>query len=230
MSVANLRRRAVGPLAVAGLLGLIAGCGGGGSQNTGAAAQAGSATGTSGTVGTTPAASAAPTGAAVAAEKAVKAEDNPPGDIPDNLALVNYHSKAGKYAFVHPEGWAKVTKGTAVTFTDKLNGFHVEVGTLTTPPTVAAAQAADVPMLKSSQPAFQLENVTTFKIKGATGVKILYLRNSAPDPVTGKQYRDEVERYELVSHGRELIVELYGPKGADNVDDYKAMLKSLKFK
>jgi len=43
-----------------------------------------------------------------------------------------------------------------------------------------------------------------------------------------KEYRDEVERYELVSHGREVIVELYAPVGSDNVDAYKTMITSLK--
>jgi len=31
-----------------------------------------------------------------------------------------------------------------------------------------------------------------------------------------------------VSHGREVIVELYGPIGSDNVDGYKTMIISLK--
>ena len=50
------------------------------------------------------------------------AENNPPGDIPDNLAFVPYRNPAGGYAFTHPEGWPEVTHGTTVTFTDKLNG------------------------------------------------------------------------------------------------------------
>jgi hypothetical protein len=37
-----------------------------------------------------------------------------------------------------------------------------------------------------------------------------------------------VERYELVSAGREVIVELFGPVGADNVDAYKTMITSLR--
>jgi hypothetical protein len=57
----------------------------------------------------------------------------------------------------------------------------------------------------------------------------VYRRNSAPDPVTGRQLRDEVERYELVSGGREVIMELFGPVGADNVDAYHTMITSLRF-
>ena len=61
-------------------------------------------------------------------------------------------------------------------------------------------------------------------------MKIVYRRNSAPGNVAGRQYRDEVERYELVSGGRELIVELFGPVGADNVDAYRTMVDSLRFR
>jgi hypothetical protein len=63
---------------------------------------------------------------------------------------------------------------------------------------------------------------------GGSGVRIVYRRNSQPDPVTGRQYRDEVERYELVSHGKEVVIELYGPVGADNVDAYRTMVQSLR--
>jgi hypothetical protein len=59
-------------------------------------------------------------------------------------------------------------------------------------------------------------------------VRIVYRRNSAPDPVTGRQYRDEVERYELVAGGREIVIELFGPVGADNVDAYRTMVQSLR--
>ena len=77
----------------------------------------------------------------------------------------------------------------------------------------------------SDHPALLKDAVTT---PAGKGVRIVYRRNSAPDPVTGRQYRDEVERYELVSAGREVIMELFGPVGADNVDAYKTMISSLR--
>jgi hypothetical protein len=161
-------------------------------------------------------------------QTAVPAEKNPPGDIPDNVAYVPYTNTAGKYSFTHPEGWAETTKGSSVTFTDKLNGVHGSPGALTAAPTVDSAKQQDVPALMRSQAAFELRGVTAVTEPGGSGVRIVYRRNSAPDPVTGRQYRDEVERYELVSHGREVIVELYGPVGSDNVDAYKMMITSLK--
>lgn len=161
-------------------------------------------------------------------QTAVPAEKNPPGDIPDNVAYVRYTNTAGNYSFTHPEGWAETTKGSSVTFTDKLNGVQGRTGMLASPPTVDSAKQQDVPALMSNQAAFELRGVTAVTDPGGSGVRIVYRRNSAPDPVTGRQYRDEVERFELVAHGREVIVELYGPVGSDNVDAYKTMITSLK--
>ena len=174
---------------------------------------------------------AAPTTAApsptTTAEKPVAAENNPPGDIPDNIAFITYANPAGKFSFTHPEGWAETTRGTTVTFTDKLNGVHGERGSRTSAPTVESARAEAVPALRRTEAAFELRAVTAVTEPAGSGVRIVYRRNSSPDPVTGRQYRDEVERYELVSHGREVVIELYGPVGADNVDAYKTMITSL---
>ena len=174
------------------------------------------------TAATPPASPPAPGATAVPAEK------NPPGDIPDNIAFVRYANATGRYSFTHPEGWAETGVGTAVTFTDKLNGVHVVPGSASTPPTVMSARSTDVPALQAHQSAFELRATTAASEPGGTGVRIVYRRNSAPDPVTGRQYRDEVERYELVRGGREVVVELYGPVGADNVDAYKTMITSLR--
>ena len=170
----------------------------------------------------TPAASSNGTQAAVPAEK------NPPGDIPDNLAFISYTNTAGRYRFSHPEGWAETTRVSTVTFTDKLNGVQAMTGTATTTPTVASAKEQDVAPLMHSQAAFELRDITAVTLPAGHAVRIVYRRNSAPDAVTGRQYRDEVERYEVVSGAREVIVELFGPVGADNVDAYRTMITSLR--
>jgi hypothetical protein len=169
-----------------------------------------------------------PAGPSVPAQAAVPAEKNPPGDIPDNLAFISYTNTAGGYRFTHPEGWAETTRTSTVTFTDKLNGVQAMIGTATTAPTAASARQQDVPALTHSQAAFELRDITAVTLPAGRGVKIVYRRNSAPDAVTGRQYRDEVERYEVASGRREVIVELFGPVGADNVDAYKTMITSLR--
>ncbi|HUR72873.1 MAG TPA: hypothetical protein VMZ00_01280 [Sporichthya sp.] len=196
----------------------LAGCGGGSGNSA-----AGPATPAASAIATTPTEAAAPD---APKESAVKPEDNPPGDIPDNLAFVKYRNAAGGYSFTHPEGWARTVKGTTVNFTDKLNGVTVELRQ-TSAPTVASAKQVDVPELRRTQAAFELKSVSAVKLGAGSGVKIVYRRNSAPDPVTGREYRDEIERYEIWVGDHELVMELYGPVGADNVDAYRVMLDSL---
>lgn len=204
---------------------LLTGCSaGGGASAVGTASPSRPAT----SAGPTAAPTTAPTRSPAGGPTAVPAEKNPPGDIPDNIAFVGYRNAAGRYTFAHPEGWSESTKTSTVTFTDKLNGVYALSGAATAAPTVDTANRQDVPALKSGQAAFELRGVTAVTVPGGKGVRIVYRRNSAPDPVTGRQYRDEVERYEIVAGSREVIVELFGPVGADNVDAYKTMIDSLR--
>lgn len=210
-----------GPVMALFVAASLAGCSGSGNSSAKASATPISAPSTAG---------ASPQPSALPQQSAVSAEKNPPGDIPDNLAFVPYSNAVGKYAFTHPEGWAQTGRGATVLFTDKLNGVQVQPGTATAPPSAQSARAEDVPSLKRSQAAFELRSIKVVSVPGGTGVVIVYRRNSAPDAVTGRQYRDEVERYELVRSGREVVMELYGPVGADNVDAYRTMLQSLRLR
>src|SRR5882762_11879488 len=87
---------------------VLAGCGGTKDQSAGAANPAA----TSAAPDASQAATSAPS--AATAEEPVKAENNPPGDIPDNLAFVRYSNKSGRYSFTHPEGWAQTASGGTV--------------------------------------------------------------------------------------------------------------------
>src|SRR5438046_7953982 len=109
-------------------------------------------------------------------DQAVPPENNPPGDIPDNIAFVSYTNSAGKYTFKHPEGWTETTETTTVTFTDKLNGVQAMTGTATAAPTTDSAKAQDVPALTSSQAAFETRSVSAASVPAGKGVKTLYRR------------------------------------------------------
>jgi len=154
-------------------------------------------------------------------------EKNPPGDIPDNIAYIAYRNAAGRYTFMHPEGWASVVQGTTVTFTDKLNGINAASRAASAAPTVASAKA-DLVALQATQPAFELRSVKPVSLPAGTGVLIVFRRNSAPDQVTGKVFRDEVQRYEVYRGGREVILDLFGAVGSDNVDPYTKISQSLR--
>jgi hypothetical protein len=163
----------------------------------------------------------------VATAAPVPVENNPPGDIPDNLAFVRYANPRGGYSFTHPEGWARTGSGSRVRFTDKLNGVVVDSTRAGQAPTVVSARRADVPRLKASVQAFELRGSNRVTVPAGSGVHIVFRRNSDPDPVTNKVYRDEVEEYAIFRGGHLVRMDLYGPVGADNVDAYRTMSQSL---
>lgn len=203
-----------------------AACGGASPSSTAPSNPSPSGTSTS----AAPASPGAPSSSSTAAAPKVKpvpVEKNPPGDIPDNLAFVKYVNQPGGYSFTHPEGWAQTGKGTQVRFTDKLNGVTVDSSQANQAPTVATTRAQDVPGLKGTIPAFELRSVSAVTLPGGTGVHLVFRRNSEPDQVTGKVFRDEVEEYAVYSHRRLIRMDLYGPVGADNVDAYRTMSQSL---
>jgi hypothetical protein len=214
---------------VAGGASAVSGCGGttnptpGTSGTTSQIPSAGTGTPTA---DASPGSSAAP----VKPAKPVPVENNPPGDIPDNLAFIPYPNRAGAYSFTHPEGWARTGRGVHVRFTDKLNGVDVQSLVAAQPTTVASARADDVPRLSASVPAFQLRDIAAVTVPAGRGVRIVFRRNSDADPVTGKVYRDEVEEYIVFARGRVVRMDLFGPVGADNVDAYRTMLQSLKIR
>jgi hypothetical protein len=168
-----------------------------------------------------------PTEAPVSSEPAVPVESNPPGDIPDNTAFVPYDSAKGGWTVTVPEGWSRTTAGTTVTFTDKLNTVRVDAKP-GNPVTLAGAKKTDVPALAASTRAFKLTNVTQVALPAGPAVLISYQANSDPNPVTGKQYRLDVVRYELFHAGKRTTLTLLSPVGADNVDPWRIVTESLK--
>ena len=221
MKISLPPRSARGPLVVGVLVAVAAGA-------TACGAASSSTSAPSRTDASTTAPSTAPLPSAAAPKVApVPVEKNPPGDIPDNLAFVSYGNTTGGYAFTHPEGWARTGSGTQVHFTDKLNGVSVDSLKAAQAPTVADARSTEIPRLQRSVPAFELRKVSAVTLPAGRGVLIVFRRNSEPDQVTGKVFRDEVEEYDVYSAGRLVRMDLFGPVGADNVDAYRTMSQSL---
>lgn len=168
-------------------------------------------------------------GASGSAPNPNAAEVNPAGDIPDDQAFVAYAPPGGGYSIKVPEGWARVAGGGGVTFTDKLNSIRLETHRAATPLTVQTATRAVLPTLGRTVPGFVAGDVTSVSRPAGGGVLVTYLARSAPDPVTGKTGVDSVERYAFHHAGREVVVTLSGPKGADNVDPWMTVTDSLRW-
>jgi hypothetical protein len=163
----------------------------------------------------------------VPTESPVPPEDHPPGDIPDNAAFVPYRSAAGGFTISIPEGWARTTSKGSVSFTDKLNTVVVTWNAAASAPTVASATADEVPQIEQSSRAFTLVDVSAGSLPAGPSVLVRYQANSDPNPVTGKQYRLDVLRYELFKSGEEVGITLLSPVGADNVDPWNVVTQSF---
>jgi hypothetical protein len=170
--------------------------------------------------------SVSPTEQPVPSEGPVPAENNPPGDIPDDTAFVPYRA-AGGFKFVVPEGWARTSTHSTVTFSDKLNSISAGWFSASSAPTVSSARQTDVPDLQKTERAFRLQNVTSVSLPSGAAVLIVFQENSAPNKVTGKQYRLDVQRFELYHGGTEAVLTLSSPVGADNVDPWRIVSESL---
>ena len=163
-------------------------------------------------------------------EAPLAVESNPPGDIPDSQVYVAYTSASGHFTIKVPEGWTRATAASAVTFSDKLNTIALNWMSASSAPTVQSVRSNDVPRLQRSERAFQFVSIKSVSLPAGPAVLLSFRENSAPNDVTGKQYRDEVLWYALYHGGTEVIVKLVSPVGADNVDPWNIVTKSVRWK
>lgn len=154
-------------------------------------------------------------------------EFSPPGDIPDDQVFVPYSPPGEALRVSVPEGWARSSQHGVVTFTDKLNSIGIQVVPQPSAPTVGSATRTEVPQLAASVSQYAAGDVSSVTRQAGPVVLITYQQDSAPDPVTGKVIRDAVERYEFWHAGREAIITLSGPEGADNVDPWRIVSDSV---
>lgn len=152
---------------------------------------------------------------------------NAAGDIPDNQVFVPYVFTAGPFTVKVPEGWARTDASGATTFTDNFNSVRLEVAATASEPTVQSARTSEVPAIRAGATNFQLTDVTTVHRNAGSVVLVTYTADSAPNPVTGAVRRLAFERYELWNNGREAILVLAGPVGADNVDPWRTVTDSF---
>jgi len=156
-------------------------------------------------------------------------EVSPSGDIPDNQAYVRFAVPGAAASVKVPEGWSRVTSPSAVLFTDKLNSIRIETKKASAPLTVASVRQKEIPRLARTVPGFAPGPVTEVTRHAGKAIRIDYLASAAPNPVTGKKVADAVERYVFFHAGRDLVLTVSGPKGADNVDPWRIVTSSVRF-
>ncbi len=156
-------------------------------------------------------------------------EVSPAGDIPDDQAFVAYSPPGADYSVKVPEGWARSAAGGAVTFTDKLNSIRMEEGAAKGGPSVALAKRTELPRLSQSEQGYRPGSVSVVERTSGPAVRITDLATGRPDTVTGKTRTNAVERYLFIRNGKQVVLTLSGPQGADNVDPWKLVTDSLKW-
>jgi hypothetical protein len=166
---------------------------------------------------------------AFAAEKAVAPEVSPPGDIPDNQAFVVFTAPAG-FSIKVPEGWARKDGAGQTVFNDKYNRIALTVSDLSATTDLAYAKSALAPALEKNGHAVKILKISSLKLKAGNVLKIAYDSNSEPNSVTNKQVRQENESFYYAKGGKLVELDLSAPKGADNVDQWKLISSSFRWK
>ena len=221
MSTSQIRRGAAATLVLA----VVAGCGSSGtthSSTVSTPAPSASTSSVAGTSSTSSASSSAPGALSADARSAAT------GDIPDNQVFLTFSSRTGGYAIRYPEGWTQSGSARDETFRDKNNLVHILIarGGAPTPPEVTA----QLHRLARSQPSLHFTSAHTVRVSAGPAVRVTYSTLSAPNAVTGKRVRLLVDRYELATGGRVAVIDLGTPRGVDNVDAYRMMINSFRWR
>ena len=175
---------------------------------------------------TVPAAKPATT-APASAPGALQAEANSAaaGDIPDNQVFLVFRNGRAGYSIKYPEGWAQHGAANAVVFRDKNNIVRIVVGAGPAPATGAVERD-----LRRLTGVHVLAAPRSTIVSGTPALKVVYSTESAPNAVTGKRVTLVVDRYYLWRAGRRAVVDLGTPQGVDNVDAYRLMIESFRWR
>jgi hypothetical protein len=160
----------------------------------------------------------------------VATESNPPGDIPDTQTYVVFAPAGQGFAVKVPEGWAQARRGNTTTFSDKLNRIQMSTSKAASTPTTASVRSADVPALQATVAKFAVSGVKQVNMPAGPATLLTYQGDSAVDPVTGKVVRDAFERYIFYRAGHRVDLTLAGPTNADNVDPWRIVSDSLRWR
>jgi hypothetical protein len=147
------------------------------------------------------------------------------GDIPDNQVFLVFRDGRAGYSMKYPEGWAQQGSGDAVVFRDKNNIVRIVVGTATAP--TKAMLERELRRLKHVH---VLAAPQAISLTRNPAFKVVYSTESAPNAVTGKRVTLVVDRYYFWKGSRRAVVDLGTPRGVDNVDAYRLMVESFRWR
>jgi hypothetical protein len=149
-------------------------------------------------------------------------------DIPDNQVFLTFHDRAAGYSIKYPEGWQQRGGGNDLTFANRAASIHVLVsrGRAFT----LAAVRADLARLRKASPPGAPGTPGSVRLPAGAAFKVVYTTLGKPSAVTGKRVGLSVDRYYLAHGGRRAIVDLAGAVGDDNVDAYRLIVQSFRWR
>jgi len=147
------------------------------------------------------------------------------GDIPDNQVFLVFRNGRAGYSMKYPEGWAQQGTSSSVVFRDKNNIVRVVVDSGPAP--TSAAVQREVQQLKGAR---LVSAPQALSLPSGRAIKVVYSVSSAANAVTSKRVTLVVDRYYLAERGRRAVVDLGTPRGVDNVDAYRLMIQSFRWR
>lgn len=157
-----------------------------------------------------------------------EADQTAAGDIPDNQVFLTFRNVEEGYAIKYPEGWARRGRGARVMFQDKNN--LVRIDTVNGARLTRAGVTSKLNTLRQRNRSLSFAGPEVTTVNGVKVIKVVYSTRSAPNPVTDKRVTLVVDRYYVPGAGKYAVVDLGTPQGIDNVDAYRLMIESFRWR
>ncbi len=149
------------------------------------------------------------------------------GDIPDSAVYLRYQGSGFSIEYV--EGWLQTKAARSVAFTDKDSTVVANIQRRLSGDLHGYVQQTDLAHLART-PGFHRGSLTRDAIGGYPAMHLTYRSLSTPDVVTGKTVALQVDRYYINgAHGLALLT-LSSPLGVDNVDGFRRIAHSFRFR
>ncbi len=97
------------------------------------------------------------------------------------------------------------------------------------PDLTAASAVTEAKQIQAQGRAVNITSTSDVTLPSGKAVLIKYDSNSEPNSVTQKQVRLENEAYVVFKNGRQAIVTMWAPKGADNADQWQRLSTSFRW-
>jgi hypothetical protein len=128
------------------------------------------------------------------------------------------------------EGWTiQLRPSAGVLINDKDSSETVAI-VPARPSSLAAAASADLSRLAQSLPRYHLVFRHAVQVPAGNAIRAQYQTLSPRDPVTGKRVPVVVDRYYISGPGKRAVLTLATPVGVDNVDAFRLIARSFRWK